>query len=516
LAYRRNGNQAVEMVIRGPKCKALRFLTRRELTDIHSASLQILEQVGMHSSSERILNIFDDSGANVDFKERRIRIHQHLIEEALKKAPRLYILHGRNPKHDILVEDGRIYFGQGGTPVPYIRDRVTGDLRRPTKNDVAEAAQLADALSNMSFVMNIAGAYDVPCEVEYLHEFDALFNNTEKPIIYVAPSIELVSIVEAMASAIVEGSEELRKRPIFSVYCETASPLSFPMHNDNIIYCAKAGIPITLGPVPLIGGTAPATLAGAITVANAESLAALTLSQLAGDHTPVNYAAWAATMDPRTGIACYAAPEHALTFGAINGQLASYYDLPSFGVGGAVDSKLPDVQAGCEMSMQSLTSALSGVTLIHDFGYLASGCVGSMEMAVICNEVIGYILRVVRGISVDDEHLAVDVIKEVGPLKHYLAHKHTLEFLEREIYLPTLFDRRNVDSWVKSGKKDISQTAREKVREIRREHKTEPLPREVRQKIREIVKEAEKKLVKKSWRGTQKNLQNQSVHEKAF
>jgi len=480
------------MVLRGPRCKALRFLSRDELNQIHESTLEVLANVGMHSDSDSIVEIFDNAGADVDRKTRRIRIPEHLIKETLRKTPRQYVLCGRSPRYDILLESGRVYFGMGGTPTPFIRDLESGEIRRPTKKDMADSTRLGDALSNMSFVMSIAGAFDVPYEAEYIHEFDALFNNTEKPIIYSTPSGEETRIVASMASAIVGGAEELRKRPIFSVYCETTSPLMFSSSNDNMIECAKAGIPVTLGPAPLLGASAPVTLSGAAVISNSENLAAMALLQLVKPGTPVNYACWSVSLDPRTGIACYGAPENALSFGVINGQLAEFYDLPSFGLGGAVDSKIPDAQAGCEMTLVGITNALSGVSLIHDHGYLASGSVGSMEMAVVANEVAGYILRVVKGIKVDEESLAVDVIKNVGPAGQFLSQKHTLKFLEREIYVPEIFDKRPVDAWTKDGKKDIAQIAREKAKKILKEHHPESLPRNVAQRITEIVKAAER------------------------
>lgn len=486
------------MVIRGPICKALRFLNRNEVTSIHSATLEVLENVGMHSESDRILNVFKGAGADVDFKERRIRIPQYLVSEALRKTPRQYIFHGRNPKRGILVEHGRVYFGMGGTPVPYILDMETGDYRRPTKKDMAEATRLGDCLPNMSFLMTISGAFDVPYEVEYIHEFDVLFRNTEKPFIYSAPGAELARTAISMASAVVGSSEELRKRPIFSMYCETTAPLSFPREDENMIECAEAGIPITLGPAGIRGLTTPVTLTGAAVATNAESLAAITLAQLVKPGTPVNYAAWSMTAEPKSGVALYAAPENALALGVLNGQLAEYYDLPSFGLGGAVDSKIPDAQAGCELSMVTLANALSGVNLIHDCGYLSYGSVGSMEMAVIANEIVGGILRIVKGIAVDDESLAVDVIKNVGPRGHFMSQKHTLKFLERETYMSELFDKQPLDKWIRDGRKDIRQIAKTRAMEILKEHQPEPLPKDVQLKLTEIVEKSEKKLVKKT------------------
>lgn len=170
------------MVQRGIRSGHLKLVTRKQARDIHMSSIEVLESVGMDCPSQRIMKVFDDAGADVDLKEKRVRIPQHLVEESLKKAPKEIVFCGRNPKNDILLEDSRVYFGMGGTPVPYVRDIDSGEMRRPTKKDVGEATRLGDALPNMKFIMTIAGAYDVPYQVEYVHEFESLFNNTEKPI----------------------------------------------------------------------------------------------------------------------------------------------------------------------------------------------------------------------------------------------------------------------------------------------------------------------------------------------
>lgn len=213
------------MVQRGIQGGQLRILTKDQARKIHLSSLEVLESVGMSSQSNRIMEIFDKAGADVDFDSKRIKIPQYLVEESLKKAPRQVVFCGRNPKHDILLEGTRIYFGMGGTPVPFIRDVNTGELRRPTKKDVDEATRVGDALPNMKFIMTIAGAFDVPPEVEYLHEFESLFNNTAKPILYSCPGAFAAKKVLEMAAAIVGGADELEKRPIAALYTETrASP----------------------------------------------------------------------------------------------------------------------------------------------------------------------------------------------------------------------------------------------------------------------------------------------------
>ena len=223
------------MVQRGLKGGQLRLLTRKEARDIHLASLEVLEDVGMRSPSEKILRVFEEAGAEIDRKDRLVKIPQHLVEESLRKAPKEIVFCGRKPKNDILLEDGRIYFGLGGTPVPYIRDVETGEIRRPTKKDMADATRVGDALPNIKFIMSIAGAFDVPYQAEYLHEFEVLFNNTEKPILYSCPGTYAAQKILEMASTVVGGRDELQKRPILTLYAETVTPLAFSPTNENII-----------------------------------------------------------------------------------------------------------------------------------------------------------------------------------------------------------------------------------------------------------------------------------------
>ena len=485
------------MVNRGVRGGQLRFLTGGQVEQIHLATLEVLEKVGLRTKSKAILDVFRRGGAEVKVEDGSIRIPEHLVKECLAKAPSRITLCGRDPKHDILLGDSRVYYGMGGTPTPFIRDLETGQSRRPTKKDFADATRLGDALPNFSFLMAIAGVFDVPYEVEYEHEWDAFFNNTEKPIIYSAPSAYSARKVLAMATAVAGGSDNLRKRPIMCLYSETVCPLSIGVANENIIEFARAGVPITEGPVAMIGATAPGTLTGALVVSNTENLAVLTLSQLVNPGTPFVFAAWAGVMDPIAGRMSYGAPEFAIGTGVLNAQMAEFYKLPTFGFAGPSDSKLPDAQAGAEAMQMALINGLAGVNLCHDCGYLAGGSVGSMEMAVICDDVLGNAIRIIKGVDVSDETLAVDVIKEVGPEGNFLGHKHTLKHIRDELHLPSIFDRNPEAAWVKAGSKPIHQVAKEKAQRILKEHHPQPLPKDIQAKLSEIVKGAEREQVKR-------------------
>jgi len=481
------------MVKRGMKGGQLRYLNRDQVEQIHLATLQVLKKVGLRCKSRQILEIFAKGGADVAGES--IRIPEHLVKRAVKSAPKQIALCGRNPKNDILLEHNRIYFGMGGTPTPFIRDLESGEFRRPTKKDFADATRLGDALPNMSFLMTIAGAFDVPYQVEYEHEWEMLLNNTEKPIVYSAPSAYSARKALEMGAAVVGGLDQLRKRPIMCLYTETVSPLAIPVGCENILEFAKEGLPITQGSSPMVGATAPGTLAGTMVVSNAENLATAVLTQLVNPGTPFIYGGFCDVMDPKTGRMTYGCPEFSISTSILNAQMAEYYELPVYGFAAPSDAKVPDAQAGAEAMQMSLMNALAGVNLMHDCGYLAGGSAGSMEMVVICDEIFDNVYRIIRGVDVNDETLAVEVIEQVGPEGSFLGHKHTLKHIREELHMPRLFDRRPEAEWTKSGRKAIHEVARERAKQILKEHFPEPLSKDVQNKLSEIVKQAEKEQV---------------------
>jgi len=344
--------------------------------------------------------------------------------------------------------------------------------------------------------MTIAGAYDVPCEVQYLHEYDAIVNNTEKPVVYPAPGETIAKYMLTMAAEVVGDVEQLVKRPILALYSEPPPPLMLAETDENLLEFAKLGVPIALGPTAMAGSTGPITIAGSAVISNAQALTAITLVQLINPGTPVLYACWVAATDPLTGRHAYGSPEFALSTSIVNSQMARYYGMPCFGFAGCPDSSEIDLQAGAEAMMMTLMNTLSGVNLMHDCGYIAGGDAGSMEMAVICNEICSIALKIAKGFTVNQETLALKVIEEVGPGGHFLSHKHTLKFLEAgEIFVTKLFSRMPLVK-AKKSKRQIYEAAKVKVKELLSKHYPDPLPKDTRRKLQNIIKEAEKFLVK--------------------
>ena len=476
-------------MINGPDGGVLTFLSDDELCRIHEATLEILQQVGIVTDSDLILSTFAAAGAEVDASDRRIRISPDFIEAALDTTPGSIVLHGRKPERDLQVKDRCTYFGLGGSPTPHFRELGTGNILTPAKQDVINSTVLGDALENIDFVMSLAGAYDCAPEMHYLHEYDALLRHTSKPIIYSAPNARYAARFLEMAAAVAGGDAELRKRPMVTLFAESISPLCLSSYSEGMAEFAKAGAPILFAPSPIMGATSPVTLSGNLVIGNAETLAGICFAQILQAGTPVIYGPHTPVMDMRTARSTYAATEQAVARAAV-AQLARLYGVPSFGTGGGTDAKCPDAQAGAEVSMNVFLNALAGINLSQGVGTMASGSYGCLEMALICDEVIGMAMRAVAGITVDSESLALDVIREIGPRGHFLDHPHTAEFFRREMYLPRLFDRQTVPLWSDAGAKRIDEVASDRVRAILAEHRPEPVGDSATQALAEILNEA--------------------------
>jgi len=469
------------------------LLDRDEIYQIHLATLEILERIGTIVNSSRALKILTDAGAHVDPKTRIVKFPSYIVEEALRNAPKRVVLCGRNPKNDIKLEDGRVYFGLGST-TPNVIDPETWERKPGRKQYIAKAARLADALPDIKFAEQLCLALDYVNKGQDVHEFEAVISNTLKPIVAIAYSPEGVRDFIRIASIVSGGIENLRKRPLMLIYSEPVAPLqNDEKYTDILIEVAKEGLPILYGAIAQAGATGPVTLAGTVAQSNAEVLAGLVIAQLVRKGTPFVHGVISSIMDQRTSVVAYGAPEFAL-INIMCAQLTQYYGLPYFGTGGTTDSKTVDGQAVCEAMMTALPAVLCGTNLIHDIGYIESGMTGSFEMIVIGNEIADMCFRIARGVTVDDETLATDVIASVGPGGQFLAQKHTIKHLQLgEHWMPTLMDRNRFETWSKAGSKDFTTRVRMTVQKILKEHQPEPLPKDVTAEINRVAEEASKR-----------------------
>jgi len=297
-----------------------------------------------------------------------------------------------------------------------------------------------------------------------------------------------------MVVAVRGSAENFRRNPFIIHYSEPTTPLKHTQEPlQKLLFCAEKGIPIVYVSAPVTGGTAPVTIAGALALSNAEFLSGLVIAQLKHKGAPIIYGGLAGPLDMHTTVNLYAGPEVYLNHIAIK-EMASYYGLPDFNTGGCTDAKILDQQAAIESTFSLLQAGLAGSSLLHDVGYMESGLTASWESIVMADEIIDEIKHFLKGIKVNKETLAVDVIDKVGPGGNFLAEEHTLKHF-KEVWYPKLINRDIYENWVRDGSKPLGKVLNEKVKWILENHKPEPLSKGVKGKIKEILERAKRKRV---------------------
>jgi trimethylamine--corrinoid protein Co-methyltransferase len=458
-------------------------LTPAQFEKLHFATLEILERTGVNIFHNEALELLKKAGARI--QNGRVYIPSHLVKEALTAAPSSIHISNRSGNRAMTLENGRSYYGTG-SDTPNVYDIHTKALRKAVKQDVANAARLCDALPNIDFVMSMGLVSDVPQDKSYVHQFEAMVLHTEKPILYTAGNLADLKDIYNMAAAAAGGEENLQARPFVILYNEPNSPLQHSAEAlDKLLFCAEKRIPVIYAPAVVMGASGPVTPAGAVAQANAEILSGLVIHQLKAKGAPFITGGGAPPMDMRTMVCSYGAPERDLTCTALV-ALARYYDLPVFTTAGCSDAQVFDQQAGLEMGFNLLISGLAGGNLIHDIGYLGIGMTASLEAIVLCNEGIGMMRRLLRGMEVNDRTLALDVINDVGPGGDFLAEEHTVENFKNTISTPELLNRMNYDNWKNAGALTFGEAANRKVREILSFHIEKPLPESVVLRIKGI------------------------------
>jgi trimethylamine--corrinoid protein Co-methyltransferase len=317
-----------------------------------------------------------------------------------------------------------------------------------------------------------------------------MMENTVKPIVFTAWDEAGLADIIAMAGAVAGGAEELRLNPFLLAYLEPTSPLR---HSEvvlrKVLMMADHGLPFVYAPGPIDGASAPVTPAGALLTTNAEVLSGLVITQLRRPGAPFVWGCGSGPIDMQTMVATYSAPEFMLNCMGMAEMAHYYYRVPVWGFSGCSDSKTADMQAGIESALWILWTALSGANLVHDVGYIESGLTCSYEMIAAGDEIISFVRRLLRGIDLSPEQMALDAIHQVGPGGDYLGHSHTARHF-RQVWYPRLFDRRAYDAWAGAGQPTMIQNAGQLARELIANHSPAPVPDEALAAARAIVARA--------------------------
>jgi trimethylamine--corrinoid protein Co-methyltransferase len=473
----------------------LEILTEGQCKRVIAGAMEVLERTGVVYHDEESVEIMKKAGCFVE--GNRVRVPCRLVERAIHSAPsKVTLNNSRTGTMAMELEGGNGYFGTG-SDTPFFFDPYSGARVPASRETVAMAAKVIDALPHIDFMMSLGIVQDVPQLVYDRYQFESMVLNTSKPIVVTAIDNDGYGDIIKMCEIIAGGESELRRHPFMTLYAEPISPL---VHSgeaaQKLVLAGKKQLPVVYTPCIMAGSTVPATLAGAMANGLAESLSGLVLNQLTHEGNPFIMGGVFTIMDMRTTIFSYGAPEFDLMMAAL-GDVSAYLDIPMFGTAGCSDSKLTDEQVAIEYAISIMMSAQSGANLIHDVGYIEHGNAASLESLVIADDLIGYARKLVGGIEVNDDTLALDVIHRVGPGGDFISDKHTFENFKKATWYPDLFRRTMYDKWVDSGSKTLTQRANEKVKSILENHVPEPLPQDVQKSLREIVEKAEKKIVGK-------------------
>jgi len=478
------------------KTASFRLLSEDQREEIYGAACEILQRTGSDVHSDEAREILKKAGCWVD--GLRVRIPVGLSEWAVRTAPSTIVMYDRHGNKAMSLGGYRTYFGPGPTNTYHI-DPHTEERRKPVLQDTANVGKVCDALPNIDFVQDLGTPSGVTPTLADVYAFDAMVRNTTKPIVHWGFDIDQYQDITDIASVVVGGLENLQKKPFIALYSESSPPL---VHSEEAIakaiFAAKNRIPIVYTPCIISGATAPATLAGALALGVAESLTGIVVSQLIREGSPIIMGGVYGIMDMITTIYSYGSPEF-LLLQAGTAEVAHHMKMPVFGTAGCTDSHVLDAQAAAEAAMSILIASETGANLVHDCGYTGFGSAGSVFQLVMADEIIGMVKRIMRGIEINDEMLALDEVDKAGPGGEFVTSKHTYKHFKLQTWFPTLMNRMRYSEWkMMTNESSMGDRIKEKARRIIEEHQTPSLPEDVCQEIDTILQKAEDREKKKA------------------
>jgi trimethylamine--corrinoid protein Co-methyltransferase len=467
-------------------------LTAADVRTLADAAFTVLEQSGIVVYSPAAYSAFRSAGAEADDDSRVVRLPRGLVEDAIASNPSSVNLHGRDGQFDAVLEENRVHYGTGGTAI-YVLDPDTGERRPSTLDDVILNARMVEALENIHvFTINV-----FPNEIENKDDIDVnrffhALDNTTKHIMGGIYSLTGCRKAVDMAEMVAGGAGALRSEPFVSFITLIISPFKIDKDYGEITcYLARKGLPVVVPTEPICGTTAPITLAGNVLTHVAETLAGIALVQCVKEGAPGICGSVGSITNLRTMDHLGGPIERAMLNAAV-AQMAQHFRIPLYSTGGTSDAKQVDVQAAYESAMSSLLVAMSGANYIHDMaGLMEFDLTVSYEKLVIDNEILGMCQRVLRGIEVDDDTLALDLMLEKGPGEDYLGEEHTVRHMRSEFFVPRLANRDKREAM--EPESDALSRARAFVQTVRSSEAESRIPADLRGRILEKYPEILKK-----------------------
>lgn len=442
-------------------------LSAPDIEAIYGAAKRLLRDLGMGEVPPRLQA--DLVAAGAEARAGRVHFPASLVDDAVDKAARQFVLHGRDPSRSIEVGGDRVHFGTGGAAVQVL-DLDNGNYRAATLRDLKDFTRLQDGLENISWFTRCCIATDL----EDVRDLDlntafALLSHTTKPVATAFTLAETVAPVVAMMDMALGQEGAFAARPFVKAHISPViSPMRYGEDAVEVVYaCIDHNIPLSCITAAQAGATAPATLAGFLAQSLAETLASLVMVHAIRPGHPMVFSNWPFVIDLRTGAFSGGGGEVAL-MNAASAQVSNWLGLPSGVASSMTDAKAVDAQYGAEKAMTALAAALAGGNLIYESAGMTASLLGaSFEGFILDNDMLGAVYRMLRGVEVSDETLGVDAICEaVLGEGHFLGSAQTMAAMERDYLYPRLADRTDPRSWQLAGAQDAWTRARDEARRI--------------------------------------------------
>ncbi|MDA3917406.1 MAG: trimethylamine methyltransferase family protein [Deltaproteobacteria bacterium] len=476
------------MDLKGLQGGQYRPLSDEQIKTIHDASLTILEKTGMtyEEGLGDAAELLQKNGAIVDKEKRTIKFSRDMLTEQVAKAPEQVILYGRDSKNDLDLSEDRVHLGTGGAAIKII-DPETDQIRSTTLKDLYNVSRLVDQLGNIHFLVRPCIPTDIPEKAYDINMYYACLKATTKHVMSGVNNEEGFHKVLDLAAMIAGSREKFMEKPFISVITSFAiSPLKLCTQSTHIMQEAnRNNIPVALSSAPMAGSTSPLTMAGTLAQLHAEQLAGITICQLTNPGAPVLYGGIPGMANLKTMGYMGGAVECGMMNAAIH-QLSRFVKVPNYNSSGLSDSKVSDIQAGWEKALTAVLASMGGSNYIHhSAGMLESMLTIAHEQFVIDDEIIGNCCKVLKGIDVDPEHLALEVIDSIGPGGNFMVSPHTMKHMRTEYFNGIgVADRKSRDKWEKEGSLDTKARAKIIARELLEKSEASYISDEIDKEIR--------------------------------
>lgn len=427
----------------------IEVLSSDQIETIHSAALTVLAEIGMKILSSSARQLFADAGA--ELRGDMVHLDPGLVTERLRTVPTAFTLEARNPAHNLRVGGKDVIYASVGGPA-YVMDIDRG-RRDGTFIEMCDYLRLVQSLN----VLHQEGGgpfepLDLPANTRHLDIYHAQITLLDKNWqTQTLGTQRTMDGIEMAAISLGTTPEGLKDRPTLLGIINTNSPLQLdvPM-SEGLIAMATYGQVLAITPFTLAGAMSPITLAGALVQQHAEAMAGIVLTQIVRPGVPVMYGGFTSNVDMRSGAPAFGTPEYTKAAQA-SGQLARHIGVP-FRSSNVTAANAVDFQAAYESQMAIWGALMGGAHLLnHAAGWMHGGLTASFEKLILDAEMLQMMDSYFEPVVVDEDSLALDAIREVGPAGHFFGAEHTMQRYETAFYAPMVSNWDNHGTWLERG-----------------------------------------------------------------